>query len=132
MENQPFGLFTLHGAPKKNFHAFKAFRALLDTPLRAATAGGEPGRSAVLAGSNRAGTAAAMLAANLRSGDATWRLTGPSLPWTGATRVEIGMLYATHNLERTRTERFPAGPFTWSLQLPAPAVALIQLRPVAE
>ncbi len=35
-DNQPFGLFTLHGAPKKTFHAFRAFRRLLETPRRVA------------------------------------------------------------------------------------------------
>ena len=33
------GLFTFHGVPRKNFHAMKAFRRLLDTPLRAEAAG---------------------------------------------------------------------------------------------
>ena len=37
-EVQMFGMFNLNGVPRKSFYAFKAFRALLDTPRRVQTA----------------------------------------------------------------------------------------------
>jgi hypothetical protein len=46
-DTNPFGLFTRDGVPRKTFHAFRAFTALLATPIRLEASGGDPSRLAL-------------------------------------------------------------------------------------
>ena len=127
-DSQPFGLFTQHGAPKKNFHAFKAFRALLDAPQRVTTHGGEPGKLSLCAGDNSEKKTATVLVSNLRSTNSNFTASLSGVPWSGATTVEVLLLDETHNLARTQTERFAENHFKLRFELKPPAVALIRLR----
>lgn len=128
MDNQPFGLFTLHGAPKKTFHAFRAFRALLDTPQRVAARGAVTGQSAVCAGVDRGRGAASVLVCNYRGPARRFDLAVEGLPWDGETACEILLLDAARSLDRVRNERLAGKSFTVRLDLPAPAVALLRFR----
>ena len=84
-----FGLFTEHGAPTKSYHALRAFRMLLDTPLRVTV---EPAATIPI-------TVAAGVAPDRRSVSVLVSFPGPGeevrlrfqlqhLPWPGATKVE--------------------------------------------
>ena len=123
-----FGLFTRHGVPKKTFYAFKAFKALLDTPLRVEARGSESGRLAVAAGMARDKASATLLASNLRSAQDKVTLAVKNLPWGGPAAYEVFILDAARDLEKVRAGTSPAGDFTLSEDLKPPGVCLITLR----
>ena len=123
-----FGLFDRYGSPHKSYYAFKAFRALLDTPLRLDATSDMPDL-AVAAGTNRARDAVAALVVR-RGGDApatTLRLQ--NLPWAGATVYEVVTVDAGHDLQPNGSGILPAGTTRLELSLKAPAVALVRLTP---
>ncbi len=128
-DNQPFGMFTLHGAPKKTYHAFKAFRALLDTPMRADTRGDPAGRVKVLAGIRMDGGAATVFASSLDSGEAGSPLKVRGLPWNGSVEVEVRRIDAERDLEVVRKLVVPVDSVQLPLGLKGPGVVLISLRP---
>ena len=127
-DNHGFGLFTFHGVPRKNFYAMKAFRLLLDTPLRAQAAGSQPSRLSVCAGLNREKSEARVLISNLRLAAQPLRVSIRGLPWLGATRYELAVADAAHNLETTCSGLLRAEPLDLSNELEAPAVGLLKLR----
>ena len=85
-EIQGFGLFNIHGVPKRNYYAFKAFREMLDTPVRAEVSGAVPGQLAVLAGVKPDATRAAILIGNFRAPAGPLKLEFRHLPWKSATQ----------------------------------------------
>ena len=130
---QDFGLFTRHGAPKKTFYAFKAFKALLDAPLRVGATGGESGRLAVAAGMARDKASATILVSNLRSAQDKIALAVKNLPWPGPTACDVFILDAARDLAKVREAAMPAGDLALSEDLKAPGVCLIRLhKPAAK
>ncbi|MCY3018951.1 MAG: hypothetical protein NTW87_07985 [Planctomycetota bacterium] len=127
-DNHGFGLFTFHGVPRKNFYAMKAFRLLLDTPVRVHAAGAQPSRLSVCAGLNREKSEAGILIGNLRLTDQPLRVTVQGLPWQGQTRFGLAVVDSAHNLETIRSGVLPDGPLDLSTDLKAPAVGLLKLR----
>jgi len=125
-EIQGFGLFTFDGVPKKTFYALKAFRALLDTPIRVATRNGSAGLT-LCAGRNAAGTEAAVLISNFDSAEKKAQLTIRNLPWTGPTLFDAKIVNAQNNLEAGPSGRVRGGNFI-ELQIPAPSVLLLKLH----
>ncbi len=128
-ETGPFGTFTENGVPMKNFHSLKAFAAMMETPRRVSATGGAEGRLAVLAGLDAEGRRAQVLVSHYSGGPARVRLALGELPWTGESVCEVRLVNATWN----------GTPREWSatggvvlLDLPAPAVALVSLRPAAK
>lgn len=103
-DNQPFGLFTLHGAPKKNFHAFRAFRQLLDTPVRVTVASPGIRDGTVAAGLNHGRSVAHVLVTRpaSASGDST-TLRLQQLPWPGNSLCEVRELDVRSDLDVTRS-----------------------------
>ncbi len=97
-----FGMFSVHGTPKKTYHAFRAFRRLLETPLRVAATGDQPDHMAIGAGIGRDRSAVGILISHDRNADEPIRLTIDHRPWSGSTKIEVFTLDATHNLDRTR------------------------------
>lgn len=148
-DNHGFGLFTQHGVPKKTFHAMKAFRRLLETPLRVAVRGGCPEGLALCAGTDRYRSRLCILVGNLRGcpsgtpvddrvddrpgGRAAplepIRISVPLLPWRGGSEYEILVVDGSRDLEKVREGRWPEGPLDISAELAAPAAALISIRP---
>jgi hypothetical protein len=128
MDNQPFGLFSLHGTPKKTFHAVKAFRALLETPLLAPATGATEGKSALLAGLNSLRNHARILFVNFNESAAGHTLHVSGLPWQGPTTVEFRVLDDTKDLSLMRTGRWDAPKFVLPLNAPSLAVVLIDFR----
>jgi hypothetical protein len=123
-----FGLFNWYGAPRKTFYAFKAFKALLDTPLRVEAAGGDAGRMAACAGMARDKASAAILIANYRSSQDKLDVTAKNLPWDGQTAYEFFIVDGQRDLEKVRTGVLPSGNFKLPVDLKAPAVGLVTLR----
>jgi hypothetical protein len=127
-DHQGFGLFSAYGVPKKTFFAFKAFKTLLDAPLRVEARGSVPGRLAACAGVSRDRTQAMVLIGNFRSPDDRIDLTMKNLPWEGAASYEVLVVDAEYDLKQVRRGELPANEFKLALDLKAPSVALIKLR----
>jgi hypothetical protein len=124
----PFGLFNEYGVPRKSFYAVKAFRTLLDTPLRVEAGGGEPGRLAVVAGLSRARTEAGVLISNYRAAGEKFDLAVKGLPWDGPSVYEVLVVDAGHELEKVQDAAPAAGAIRISLDLKAPSVCLVKIR----
>ena len=122
-----FGLFTEAGAPTRNYHAMLAFAQMLDTPKRVRTEGGPPGKLLVAAGTDAAKTRAAVLVTNLSGAEAI-RLSIKHLPWPGESRTVVRIV------DETRAFAVLPGMHLTDesllLQLPPPAVALVEFSPV--
>jgi hypothetical protein len=128
-EIQGFGLFDFQGTPRKTYYAFKAFRRLLDCPVRVVTPEGGPGRMTVCAGRKEDGTAAAILVSNFNAPEKQFRITPAGLPWTGASSLEVFKLDSERNLQAARPKRVEPGQAIELDGLDAPAVVLILLSP---
>lgn len=120
--NGLWGFLDHFGAPCKSYYAFRAFRALLDTPLRARTAANDPASGhALLAGRDASGRAGILLA-NFRAPQSfAVRVAGAPDPVS----CRIHVLDGTRNLDLvTTTEGCPAA---IPLSLPASSVCLLVL-----
>ncbi|MHB1036679.1 MAG: GH39 family glycosyl hydrolase [Pirellulales bacterium] len=127
-EVQGFGLFSIHGVPKKTFYAMKAFKLLTDTPARVAAEGGQSSGMAIAAGLNRDKTELRVLVSNYKSAGGSVKLTVKNVPWDSPTEWEMFIVDAQHDLERVRVGVFSGNGLTWSETMPAPSVYLIKLR----
>jgi hypothetical protein len=123
-----FGLFTCDAVPKKVFHAFRAFRLLLDTPVRLAAGGAQPGRLAICAGTNRDRSELHILVSNFRSDATRLETRVAKLPWDGPTRCETFLLDEVHDLTRARETTLTGSSLTLSEDLKAPALCLFKLN----
>jgi hypothetical protein len=128
-EVQMFGLFDFNGVPQKTFHAFKAFRALLDTPRRVQTPACEAGQIAVCAGLNAGNNQAAILLSNFNTADSGLQLAVRQLPWSAPTRFELELVDARHDFQLARQGTLGEDGRLTLGELTAPAVALLKLSP---
>lgn len=127
-DTNPFGLFDRYGAPKKTFYAMKAFRMLLDTPVRVKASAGRPGESAVCAGMNKDNTELTILAGSFRAEDNELRLRIEHLPWRGETVREVLRLDSEHDLVSIRSEVLGSDEPDCTEPCEAPCVLVIKLR----
>ena len=127
-EIQGFGLFDFHGVPKKTFYAMKAFRGLLDTPLRLAAQGGQPDRLAICAGTNPDRSAVGILISSFQSGDTTVELRLKGLPWRGPTVCETCVVDALQNLAKAGEVKLAADGIRISQELKGASVCLLKLK----
>ena len=128
-DNQPFGLFTLHGTPKKTFYAFKAFSALLDSPIRVELTGTLPGRLSASASVSANRREAMFLVSDTGTMAGDHSISGENWPWPGGAEAEVFILDARRNLDRVRTERLAEHSWRLRFQAQPPAVAWIRVRP---
>ena len=125
-DTKPFGLFDELGAPRKPFHAFRAFRSLLDTPLRVETRSGD-GELAACAGLSRDGDRASVLLARFRVGPRrATRVRLENLPWTGASRWEVLVIDREKDLEPALGGDAAGSDIDIEIALEAPWVALVR------
>jgi xylan 1,4-beta-xylosidase len=129
-EIQMFGMFNFNGVPQKTFYAFKAFRALLDTPRRAKTPPCEAGQVAVCAGLNSETNRATVLLSNFSAADGPNELVVRDLPWGARTGFELYLVDGGHDLELARRGELGAGGRLALAELKAPAVVLVKLSPL--
>jgi len=127
-EIQGFGLFNFHGVPKKTFYAFKAFRQLLETPVRLEVKSDDP-RQILWAGISRDGAHAAILTSNFNAPDGQLTVALRNIPWRGRVRYEVLIVDGDHNLEKTSAGDIEGQSALLHFELPASSVALIQMRP---
>jgi len=124
-----FGMFNFYGVPRKTYHAFRAFKALVDHPARVAVDGGKPGELNAAAGLDAAGRELAIIVSNFKSPERQIELAIRNLPWNGPSKYEVLVLDQARNLEPVRKEERPAGAFKIVQDLPAPGVMLLYVRP---
>lgn len=82
-DNQGFGLFTAAGAPRLNYHAFLAFRELLDTPVRLVVSGDAGAGLTLDAGRSRAGSELRVLISRRAAMNDELSMHFTNLPWAG-------------------------------------------------
>jgi xylan 1,4-beta-xylosidase len=127
-EIQGFGLFNFNGVPQKNYYAFKAFRELLNTPLRLSLPTAAPGQVTVCAGLAPDGKSAALLAANFNAPEERLAVRLQNPPWAGATAFEVLRLDSARDLVPVEKGSVPSGSPIELAGFEAPAVLLIGLR----
>ena len=127
-----FGLFNEHGVPQKNYHALRAFAALLETPERVETRGAVSGKLALVAGVSTNQSSAAILVSNFAAARSDFRVAVTNVPWKEATVVEVQRLSGRENLDAVAHHTNSGSSFTMMLELKSPAIALIRLQPAGE
>ncbi len=127
-DNQPFGLFSLHGAPKKTFEAFRMFCTMLSTPDRVANSGtASPGvwrLSGVGVNGDRAAVLIARPSKSSQAGSDRLTVTLANLPWDGPTRVEHRRLEPSGEV-RLRQLNWKTSVGAIDLEPNAPAIDLL-------
>ena len=127
-DTNPFGLFNRYGVPRKTFYAVRAFRLLLETPVRLAAAPAPSSAWAGCAGTNRSRTKLTILLSNFRCKDKAWCLQVEKLPWSAPTRWEVLRLDAGRDLAQTaQGTAEPGRGFTRKGTWEAPCVLLVRL-----
>jgi hypothetical protein len=126
--SQSFGLFNVYGVPKKTFYAFKAFVALLDTPVRISAEGGETGRLAVCAGKKRDESVIHVLLSNFSAGDEKLKLRLDHLPWQDASAYEVTTVDAGNNGQITQRGQLARGESSIELPLGRFSVLIVKIR----
>jgi hypothetical protein len=129
-EVQMFGMFNFNGVPQKTFYAFRAFRALLDTPRRVQTPLCEAGKIAICAGLESGAKGAAMLLSNFSTAGDPPELLLRQLPWNAPTQFEVHLVDALHDFERVRTGSLGMDGRLALPELKAPSVVLLKLSPL--
>jgi len=94
------GLFDQDGVPRKAYYAFKAFRMLLDTPIRVSCNDSSDKSLAVIAGLSEDNRQATILISNYGSEFNSYNITFTSWPWRERQiAYQIYMLDHTYDLE---------------------------------
>lgn len=128
-EIQGFGLFDFQGTPRKTYYAFKAFRQLLDCPVRVAAPPGGSGRLTFCAGRKEDGSGAAILVSNFNAPGARLAIRPTGLPWSGASRLAVFKLDGESDLQLIREGALESGQTIELGEVTAPAVVLVRLSP---
>ncbi len=101
-----WGFVDRYGAPKTTFFAFKAFRRVLDTPVRVKAMGGDMEQGfGVLAGLARDKSRASILVSNYRADYNAYEISARNLPWGSETMVTRVAVDQDHEWETAATER---------------------------
>jgi hypothetical protein len=124
-----FGLFNRNGVPEKNYYTFKAFKSLLETPERVATAGGS-GLSglAAIAGLSRDKAQATVLISNFGTECSRYNIRLNNLPWKEGVIYEKYALDKEHDLDLVKTETLVGTSAVLPEDVEVPSVCLIRLK----
>ena len=122
-----FALFSAHGTPNKQFYAFKAFRALLDTPLRVAADAPAGGQFAACAGMSPDKKHVSVLVSNWGADIQSLPLTFSNLPAEGSWTAEILVVDSEHNLQNVRVEKMQGSHARITIPAKAGSVVLVKL-----
>ena len=128
-DTQGFGMFSTWGMPRKTYYAFKAFRMLLDTPVRLETRGSQASRIVICAGTNADRSQVRVLVSNYRSAEPAVKLTVQGLPWQGATVCRAWIVDAERELAAEKDIELSGESPIITQNLKAPAVWLLSLTP---
>jgi xylan 1,4-beta-xylosidase len=124
-----WGILDQYGAKRKNYYAFKAFRAMLDTNQRVKTTPNDAATGyALLAGLGEDAWAGVLLA-NYRAREANFNLTCKGWPWKGSAVCRCYLLDYDRNLTLIGEHRLDEGNATLDLCMPAPAFCYMTVTP---
>ncbi|HEY0942729.1 MAG TPA: hypothetical protein VGE08_21755 [Steroidobacter sp.] len=126
-----WGMYDNLGVPYKNFYPFRAFRWMLDTPLRVQADGAETdidASFAVLAGLAENRKAATLMISNQVSAHDRYSVQLKNIPWKGATLAEIYRIDGGHDLDSVATVLLKPGEPLPLTDVAAPSVSLVKLR----
>lgn len=126
--SQSFGLFNVHGVPKKTFYAFKAFSSLLETPVRLQVSGGLAGRLGVCAGTNSDHSEVRVMLSNFSKQAEKLNLTVEQFPWEGASKYEILVVDAGENGDKPRIGHLEPGHHLIELPMSAYSVVVLKIH----
>ncbi len=126
-----YGLHDQCGARQTNWYAVKAFRQMLDTPVRCVASGSDDTHGqAVLAGVNSEGTQAQLLLVNyVNTGAVSCTVEAARWPWKGPAVASVFTIDGSHQLACTERVLLHPPASTLRMDLPEATVLLVQLRP---
>lgn len=127
-EIQGFGLFTIHGTPKKNYYAFKAFRQMIDTPNRLKTESNMP-RITALAGVNNDKNRINILISSLDSKVDKIVVKLQNQLWAQNSKCEISAVDHSHNLTPLTTLSINKNLHKIIIPINFPSVVLLSIKP---
>jgi hypothetical protein len=120
-----FGLFTQAGVPKKSFHAFRAFKMLLDAGRRVdVSATGLAACAAVC----ESGEALTLVVSNDAAAEVTAEVKVDGFPWASPVTLDVWVLDAAHDLEHARQATLERDERTIVQTLPGYGVAVLRIR----
>jgi xylan 1,4-beta-xylosidase len=128
-DNFLLGMFNFYGVPSKTYHAFRAFKILVDHPARVAVEGSKLGEANIAAGLSADGRELVIVASNYRSTNPQIELTVDNLPWSGPSKFDVLLLDESKNLDSIRKEESADRTIKITQPLPAPGVMLVVVRP---
>ena len=128
-DNFLMGMFNFYGVPRKTYHAFRAFKILVDHPSRVAVEGSKLGEVNIGAGLSADGRELVIVASNYRSANPQIELTVDNLPWSGPSTFDVLLLDESKNLDSIRKEESADRTIKITQPLPAPGVMLVVVRP---
>jgi hypothetical protein len=123
-----WGLFNEHGVPKKTYYAFKAFKALLDTPERVVTGGSDPSGLTAIAGMSQDKTQATLLLSNYGTECSHYNIRLNNLPWKDGVVYEKYVLDKNHDLELVKTETLVGASAILPEEVEVPSVCMVRLK----
>jgi xylan 1,4-beta-xylosidase len=127
--NSLWGFLDPYGAPRKSFHALRAFRALLDTPLRARSTPNDAARGYALLAGTAESRQSGILLANNRSQATEFTLSINNWRWPGRAVCRHYRLDADHDLTLVDQTTLDHQHGDIHLHLPSPTCSLFTLTP---
>jgi hypothetical protein len=120
-----FGLFNPSGVPKKNYHAFRAFRMFAASGRRV-----EVSDSTLAAGAaaQPSGESVTVLVCNESPKAAPVVIAIKGFPWAGAVSLNVWTLDAHQDLDETESGELAPGERTIDLTVPGHSVTVIRVR----
>ena len=128
----PSGLVDLYGVRQKTYYAFKAFRALLDTPHRVRTTESDPHTGYALLAGVGDDPRAEVLLSNCRARESDFAVTFGNWPWTGKALCRCYLLDHDRDLALVGESVLDEDNPTVSFSMPAPGVCRMTLEPATE
>jgi len=123
-----FGLLNRYGVPKKTFYAMKAFRMLLDTPVRVKSVKNHLNRLAICAGLDEAQEQLTVVISNYGTDTERCNVHIKGLPWRGSTSWQRFSLDGEYDLQQTENGIMKAETGGISLTVGRSSVAVLKLR----
>lgn len=129
-DTNPFGLFTRHGVPKKNFYGMKLFSQLTHTPQRLAITRKEPGKVIACAGGDSEKDEVQILLSQFQGSEQQVHVNLTGKDWLANAWMQVCVVDEKRNGEPGEVVQLTKNSF--AVDMPASGVVLVKLRKVKE